>query len=131
MEEGETYTHFVEPGDVVLPNRRLTKDEPSGTPVTQTFSGTLALGAENHHGPFAVVAGTTFQAAMIALADNPLSGRLDEDHSPPGRPFRFRVVLSSFIVVYEPWELGIRVARILHGARFLLAELERDPGDEE
>ena len=34
VEEGETYTHFVEPGDVVTPNARLVRDHPSGTPVT-------------------------------------------------------------------------------------------------
>jgi len=33
LEQGETYTHFVEPGDVVLPNPRLTRDEPSGAPL--------------------------------------------------------------------------------------------------
>ena len=34
VEEGDTYTHFVEPGDVVTPNARLVRDHPSGTPVT-------------------------------------------------------------------------------------------------
>ncbi len=71
-----------------------------------------------------------FEAALVALADRPRAGRLDEDHSPSGRPLRFRVVKSSFVIVYEPWEEGIRVARVLHGARFLAAELEREPGDD-
>ena len=34
VEEGDTYTHFVEPGDVVTPNSRLVRDHPSGSPVT-------------------------------------------------------------------------------------------------
>lgn len=78
----------------------------------------------------AIKTAATFEAALIALADNPRGGRLDEQHSPPGRPLRFRVVLSAFVIVYEPWESGIRVARVLHGARNLQAELERDAGDE-
>ncbi len=34
VEDGDTYTHFVEPGDVVTPNARLVRDHPSGAPVT-------------------------------------------------------------------------------------------------
>jgi plasmid stabilization system protein ParE len=78
----------------------------------------------------AIKTAAAFKAAMVALADNPRSGRLDEERSPPGRPFRFRPVLGAFVIVYEPWEKGIRVARVLHGARHLQAELERRPGDQ-
>jgi plasmid stabilization system protein ParE len=39
-------------------------------------------------------------------------------------------VLGSFVVVYEAADDGIRVARVLHGARKLAAELERDAGDD-
>ena len=34
-------------------------------------------------------------------------------------------------LVYEPTDEGIRVARLLHGARNLAAELDRDAGDED
>jgi hypothetical protein len=39
--------------------------------------------------------------------------------------------MKSFIIVYEPTDDGIRVARLLHGARYLAAELDRDAGDDE
>jgi plasmid stabilization system protein ParE len=45
--------------------------------------------------------------------------------------FRSRVVLGSFVIIDEPSETGIRVARILHGARHLRAELERDSGGDQ
>ncbi len=70
-----------------------------------------------------------FRRAFAKLADFPLSGKLDLRHSLDGRPFRFWTVLSSFVIVYEPTDAGIRVARVLHGARHLLAELERDAGE--
>ncbi|MBM3549744.1 MAG: AMP nucleosidase [Alphaproteobacteria bacterium] len=33
IDEGETYTHFIEPGDVLTPNARMVGDHPSGAPV--------------------------------------------------------------------------------------------------
>jgi len=78
----------------------------------------------------AIKTSAALEAAMLALADHPRSGRLHEELSPPGRPFRFRPVMSTFVIVYEPWDKGIRVARILHGARHLQAELEREPGNQ-
>jgi len=72
----------------------------------------------------------TFRQACIDLVRFPRGGSLSEERSPPGRAFRFRTVLSSFVIVYEPCETGIRIARILHGARHLQAELQRNPGDE-
>jgi toxin ParE1/3/4 len=78
----------------------------------------------------AIETAATFELALTMLADNPRSGRLDERLSPPGRAFRFRVVLSSFVIVYEPHDRGIRVARILHAARDLPSVLLDDAGDE-
>jgi len=72
-----------------------------------------------------------FEAALNALADSPLVGRTCEALDPLGHAFRYFVVAKLFIVVYEPIENGIRVARILHGARNLAAELEHDSGDGE
>jgi len=60
----------------------------------------------------------------------PLSGQLRPDISPPGRRFRYWTVLGIFVVVYEPVDVGIRVARILHGARNLVEEICRDAGDD-
>jgi uncharacterized protein YkwD len=42
---------------------------PAGTPVTQTFSGTLARGQQAFHGPLAVLAGTTLEVVMTGSGD--------------------------------------------------------------
>ncbi len=72
-----------------------------------------------------------FEAALNSLAESPLIGRTKEELDPPGHTFRYSVVLKSFIIVYEPTEDGIRVARFLHGARHLAAELASKAGDDE
>jgi len=69
-----------------------------------------------------------FQAALNNLATSPLAGRKNTKLDPPGHAFRYAVVLQSFIIVYKPTEDGIRVARLLHGARHIAAELDRDAG---
>ena len=71
-----------------------------------------------------------FEAALRTLASAPLSGRLREELDPPGFALRYAVVLKRFVVVYEPTDDGIRVARILHGARDLSRELRIDAGDD-
>jgi plasmid stabilization system protein ParE len=38
--------------------------------------------------------------------------------------------MRRFVVVYEATESEVRVVRILHGARRLAAELDREPGDD-
>lgn len=70
------------------------------------------------------------QTTLYNLAQSPLIGHTNAEVDPPGRSFRYFVVLKSFIVVYEPVDDGIRVARLLHGSRDLAAELERDTGDD-
>ncbi len=72
-----------------------------------------------------------FQATLNALAESPLVGRTHEELDPPGHTFRYSVVMRSFIIVYESVDGGIRVARLLHGARNLAAELGRDAGDDD
>ncbi len=72
-----------------------------------------------------------FQAVLSTLAETPLIGRTDEDLDPPGHRFRYFVVMKSFIIVYEPTDDGIRGARLLHGARNLAAELDRDAGQDD
>ncbi len=72
-----------------------------------------------------------FQAVLSILAESPLIGRTNEELDPPGRTFRYSVVIKSFIIVYEPTDDGMRVARLLHGARNLAAELDRDGGDDD
>ncbi len=50
----------------------ITYTKPSGgggTPTTQTFSGSVAASQQVYHGPFSVVSGTTFQAAMTGTGD--------------------------------------------------------------
>jgi toxin ParE1/3/4 len=72
-----------------------------------------------------------FEATIAALAAAPHTGHRREDLDPPGRSFRYLSVLKTFIIVYEPTDDGIRVVRLLHGARNLAAELAGDAGDEE
>ena len=72
-----------------------------------------------------------FEAALNILAESPLIGHTNEELDPPGRAFRYSVVIKRFIIVYEPTAEGIRVARLLHGARNLAAELDRDAGEED
>lgn len=71
-----------------------------------------------------------FEAALNMLAASPLLGRINADLDPPGRAFRYFVVMKRFIVVDEPMDDGIRVARLLRGARNLAAEIDRDTGDD-
>ena len=72
-----------------------------------------------------------FEAMLNTLAESPFIGHTNEELDPPGRKFRYSVMMQSFIIVYEPTELGVRVARILHGARNLAAELVRDAEDDD
>ena len=72
-----------------------------------------------------------FQATLNNLAESPLIGRKNEELDPPGRSFRYFVLMKSFIIVYEPTDDGIRVARLLNGARHLAADLDRDAGDDD
>ena len=71
-----------------------------------------------------------FEAAFRLLAGSPGLGRHRPDLDPPGHDFRYFVVVRRFVVVYEATESGVRVVRILHGARRLAAELDREPGDD-
>lgn len=69
------------------------------------------------------------QRAVEDLARSPLLGRTCAELDPPRHAFRYFVLFRRFSVVYEPIEDGIRIARILHGARSLAQELERDAGE--
>ena len=69
------------------------------------------------------------ERTLDTLAGSPGLGHRRPELDPPGRSFRYFVVMRRFIVVYEPAEGGIRVARILHGMRNLAAELDRDRGE--
>ena len=71
------------------------------------------------------------EATLDSLADSPRIGRTHEELDPPGRSFRYFAVMKSLIIVYEPTDDGIRVARLLHGARNLAEELGRDTGVED
>lgn len=67
--------------------------------------------------------------AIETLATAPLLGRIAEELDPPGHAFRYFVVARRIVIVYRPMDDGIQVARILHGARDIAVELDRDPGD--
>ena len=70
-----------------------------------------------------------FEVALNALSESPFIGRTNEELDPPGHRFRYYIVMKSFMIVYEPAEEGVHIARILHGAPNLLAELDHDAGD--
>jgi len=70
------------------------------------------------------------QKSLQALARTPLSAPLRSRYDPEGRTFRYFPFLGTFIIVYRPVANGIHVARLLHGARDLARELEREDGDE-
>lgn len=67
-----------------------------------------------------------FQVVLNSIAESPGIGRTNEELDPPDHTFRYCVVMKSFIIVCEPTDDGIRVARLLHGAWHLAAELDRD-----
>ena len=58
-------------------------------------------------------------------------GRRRSELDPPGQSYRYFVVMKRFIIVYQPTEAGIRVARILHGMQDIAAELDRVGDDRE
>ncbi len=70
-----------------------------------------------------------FERVFNTLADAPGIGRQRPELDPPRHSFRYFVVMKMFVIVYEPTESGIRVARILHAMRNLAAELDSDSGE--
>lgn len=70
-----------------------------------------------------------FESALHNLAESPNLGRANEELDPPDHSFRYYPVMKRFIIVYQRTEDGIRVARLLHGARSLAEELHRESGD--
>lgn len=72
-----------------------------------------------------------FEAVLRLLADSPQLGRVNLELDPPGKTFRYFPIVKIFVVVYEATDTGIRVARLLHGARLLAEELEADPGSDD
>ena len=71
-----------------------------------------------------------FESTLDTLAESPLIGQTNEELDPPGRSFRYFVMMKTFIIVYQPTDEGIRVVRLLHGARNLASELDRDDDDD-
>jgi plasmid stabilization system protein ParE len=71
------------------------------------------------------------QASLSVIAAMPGIGRLRPDLEPSGHRFRYHAILKCFVVVYDERPDCIRVARVLHGSRNLLAELLKDPGGDE
>lgn len=71
-----------------------------------------------------------FRKVLETLASAPHSAPRREEYDPPGKTFRYCPAVQRFVVVYEPAADGIRVARILHGARNLARELDRESGGE-
>ena len=70
-----------------------------------------------------------FRRVLGTLVHAPNSAPRRAEYDPPGKAFRYCLAVLSFVIVYEPGDDGIRVARVLHGARNLASELGRRPGD--
>jgi plasmid stabilization system protein ParE len=70
-----------------------------------------------------------FASTLDTLAESPLIGQTKEELAPPGRALRYFVMMKIFIIVYEPTDDSLRVVRLLHGARDLASELDRDDDD--
>lgn len=70
------------------------------------------------------------QSSIDTIAAMPQMGSLRPALDPPSHQFRYHAILKSFVVVYDVTDNGIRVARVLHGARNLLNELQQNSGEE-
>lgn len=72
-----------------------------------------------------------FWQIFMTLVRSPRSAPLRSEYDPPGKTFRYFPALKRFVIVYEPVldGKGIRVARVLHGARDLTTELMREGGE--
>jgi len=66
------------------------------------------------------------EVALTMIAESPGIGRRRPDLDPPGRSFRYFVAGKRFPIVDEPTDDGIRMVRLLHRARWIEQELERD-----
>lgn len=71
-----------------------------------------------------------FQVTVVRLAESRHLGRAKPELDPPGRSFLYFSMMRRFVIAYEPSDDGIRVARILHGARLIAEELDLDAGDD-
>ncbi len=71
------------------------------------------------------------ESSLAIISTQPAMGVLRPELDPPNHEFRYQAILRSFVVVYEECEDSIRVARIIHGSRNLLAELLRESGEPE
>lgn len=79
----------------------------------------------------AVRARGMFKAALEELLSTmPLSERLQPDLCPPDRHLCCCTVMGKVVVIYEATIEGIKVVRILDGAKRLRAELLEEPVDE-
>jgi toxin ParE1/3/4 len=68
--------------------------------------------------------GDRLRDALVMLGQSPSVGReAPSIHPTSGSRLRFFTIARRFIVVYEPIDDGIRVVRIIHGARHLSAAL--------
>ena len=78
----------------------------------------------------AIALAKRFRQSFERLSRHPESGMLRPELSPPGHEFRYSTILNRFTIVYDASPEGIRIARVLHGARDLGTELDRDAGDQ-
>lgn len=67
-----------------------------------------------------------FETAFADLAAEPGLGHVCEDLAPPGRALRFFTVKQRFVLIYEPTDAGIVVARIMDGSQDVQDRLDQD-----
>ncbi|MBL4771006.1 MAG: type II toxin-antitoxin system RelE/ParE family toxin [Planctomycetes bacterium] len=70
----------------------------------------------------------SLKSTLSMLADYPLAGHTWKELDPPDHSFRYYSVMGRFIIVYQPVDKGIRVARILNGLQPLASELDNESG---
>lgn len=63
------------------------------------------------------------------LARMPGMGHQRKDLDPPNREFLYWTVLRRFLIVYNPTDSGIRVARVIDASRDLRSALTSNPGE--
>lgn len=85
---------------------------------------------DDHFGPAqAEKTMNAIEARLDELAHHPDLGHGREDLDPPGKSFLYQTVLKRYMIVYSKAPEGIRVVRILDGARQVRDQLHENPGD--
>lgn len=111
---------------IILTRKPIQLSQAAANDIREIESYTLSNFGERHTLQFI----EKLEASLSLIATMPDMGMKRPEFDPPQRQFRYHAILSSFVAVYEETPEYIRIARIIHGARSLLAELMKDAGSE-